>query len=100
MDKKLIKDVRVMDIGNYFEDFTVSQMTTKFFLRIDEQLFQHLLVALVSPFIIKLDTIMRKASMGRLTVNLTFLATDNSFEVLKCATISEIVEDKCEMHCV
>lgn len=51
------------------------------FLRMDEQLFQHL-VKLVSPFITKQDTNMRKAisPADRLVVTLRFLATGNSFE--------------------
>lgn len=79
----------------------------KNFLRMDEQLFQHL-IALVSPYIIKQDTIMRKAisPADRLSVTLRFLATGNSFEDLKfsscmaATTISEIVEETCDALCL
>lgn len=59
----------------------------KTFMRMYEQLFQ-LQVALVSPFIIQQDTIMRKAISlaNRPAVTLRFLATGNSFEDLKVSS--------------
>ncbi|CAH2012676.1 unnamed protein product [Acanthoscelides obtectus] len=73
------------------------------YLRMDEKTYLKLL-SLVSPFIIKKDTVMRKSISPhqRLTATLRFLATGRSYEDLKYSTIispqalGKIIPETCD----
>lgn len=98
--------------NNYGHQFLLNELRNEpndyqNFLRMDEEVFNCLL-NMVSPYIVKQNTVMRESisPRERLSITLRYLATGTTFEDLKFSTytspitISCIVMETCKAICI